>query len=436
MQVFRRIAGSAALVAFGILLALVTAEVSLRLLGLSYPTMTTFLNQDYHTGWAHKPGISFPNPLEGKHTQITFNSFGMRDSREYQIKKGPAIFRVAVLGDSFTEALQVAQQDDFVSIAEHELVRCDALHGKKPEILNFGVFGYGTTQELIQLRQRVLQWSPDFIVLQFYTNDLSDNNPETASGPDKRSWAWGPRPFSVLNNGVLVEDNSFRDSAPIRNNIALADWNHTRFHWLYAMVINSRVRQLLHHLHRSAAVRPVFHFELWLENQIFSAPRVPPAVEPPAASQEARVFDRAALLETVFERELPMLREPQKPVWKDSWRLTESLIAETARESADHGARFLLLVATDPLQLYPDKELRQRLLPDPFYLNRRLESLAHEQRFDILSLAEPLQSYVDQHHAYLHGFGDQLGWGHYNETGHRLVGQLVSQKVCEMMAIR
>jgi lysophospholipase L1-like esterase len=423
MRLLTQIAARAALVAFGISLALVTAEICLRLLGLSYPTMTTFLSQDYHTGWAHKPGISFPNPLEGRRTRIIFNSFGMRDDREYQIKKSPGVFRIAVLGDSFTEALQVAQKDDFVSIAELELSSCKALQGRKPQLLNFGVFGYGTAQELIQLRQRVVQWSPDLVVLQFYTNDLADNNPATARGSQSHSWAWGPRPYSLLRNGVLVEDDAFRTSGMVKDNIALQDWNHTRFHWLYALIINSRVRQLLHYLRRNAVIRPFFHIELWIEKEVFSVPQVP---LPPKLS-----LDRGPMLEAAFRREAPLLREPQEEVWTRSWRLTEALLTETARESAAHGARFLLLVATDPLQVYPDKDLRQKFLPDPFYLNRRLETLAEKKGFDILNLAEPLQAYVDQRHAYLHGFDDLTGWGHYNETGHRLVGHLLAQKICD-----
>ncbi len=435
----KQFAAKTALAVFGVLLALVTAEIALRILGISYPTVTTFLSQDYYTGWAHQRGIRFPNPVDGRKTMITFNSAGMRNVQEFKEEKSADTFRIAFIGDSFTEALQVAQKDNFVSVVDRELAGCAALKGKQIQSLNFGVFGYGNAQELIMLRHRALRYAPDLVVFQFFTNDLADNNPEAARGKNARSWAWGPRPYSIVAGATLVEDDSFRESAPVKDGIALVEWRHSRFPRLYRLVLNSRVRQLIYYLQRNAIVRPLFHFERWIERLFLLLPADSSERSTSAKDVESS-RDQNPLFHT-FQREAPLLEEPkQGSLWAKSWELTEGILVEAARETKASRAQFLLLVASDPTQVYPDEKLRKAVLPDPFYLNRRLEGLADKEGFEILSLAEPLQQYADAHHAFLHGFGNELpgplnyessGWGHYNELGHRLVGDLLSERICQ-----
>lgn len=59
---------------------------------------------------------------------------------------------------------------------EKSLGNCSALKGQQIEVLNFGVQGYGTAQELMTLRHHVWQFSPDLIILGFYPgNDIRNN---------------------------------------------------------------------------------------------------------------------------------------------------------------------------------------------------------------------------------------------------------------------
>jgi len=41
-----------------------------------------------------------------------------------------------------------------------------------------------------------------------------------------------------------------------------------------------------------------------------------------------------------------------------------------------------------------------------------------------------LQDYADRNTAFLHGAGDTKGFGHWNELGHQLAGELIAQEVC------
>ena len=103
------------------------------------------------------------------------------------------------------------------------------------------------------------------------------------------------------------------------------------------------------------------------------------------------------------------------------------------QQAIHHGARFLLVVASTSLQVYPDRNVRQTFVSDPFYLNRRLDALAQRSGFEVLSLGEPFQRYADEHHVFFHGFSNGLlGWGHWNERGHELAGEMIAAKICDM----
>ena len=453
LRIISQLVGNLALVLSGVVVALIIAEAAMRLAGLSYPTMATFLRADYYTGWSHKTGITFPNPVDGLHGYVTVNRFGMRDNREYRMAKSPGAFRVAVIGDSFTEALQVQPQaQDYCSVIERNLPECPVLRGRKVEVLNFGVYGFGTAQELIMLRRRVLQWSPDLVVLQFYLNDLDDNTRATDV-----AGSWGPRPYFALEGGELVEDNTFRSSPTIKDNVAAVEWNGVRklrpgLASLYGLVSNSRVRELIYHFSYVPLVLPLFHLDRWIEHRIFFSAKqeiLPPVTDHPLApdtvdnsspvsdigGHDSPGYDKqTSEIERYFRDEAVLLATPQRKEWIDSWRVTEKLIEKANNESQAHGARFLLVIADASSQTYPEPDLRRRLLRDPFYLNRRLEALGERDRFPVLSLAEPLQRYADEHHAFLHGVeGRLLGWGHWNAVGHREVGALVSAKICAIL---
>ncbi len=187
------------LILAGIIAALVLCEAGLGLLGIEYPHFYEF---DPVIGTRLRPGIKGYWLKEGG-GYVKINRDGLRD-REHSIAKPPDTVRVAVLGDSFTEALQVNQEEDFCSVLEKELQKCDNLRGRHIEVINFGVAGFGTAQELLTLRHRVWKYNPDIVLLAFTTsNDLSDNSPELNKGDTY--------PFFIRRDGKLVLDNSRLD---------------------------------------------------------------------------------------------------------------------------------------------------------------------------------------------------------------------------------
>ncbi|MDA1096308.1 MAG: SGNH/GDSL hydrolase family protein [Chloroflexi bacterium] len=112
--------------------------------------------------------------------KIKVNSHGMRD-REYSLKKRAGVRRIAAIGDSFTAGLEVKADEVFTEVMERDL-------GSGWEVLNFGVSGYSTLHEYLYLRDSILDFDPDVILLVFYVrNDLDEMQgryyDERRSGP-------------------------------------------------------------------------------------------------------------------------------------------------------------------------------------------------------------------------------------------------------------
>ncbi|MEK7186970.1 MAG: SGNH/GDSL hydrolase family protein [Patescibacteria group bacterium] len=101
-------------------------------------------------------------------TRVKINSYGMRDN-EVAVKKPAGVYRIAVLGDSVVFGYEANQQDLFTEVLEKRIAEKMA---DKVEVLNFGVPGYSTKQELVQLESKVLQFDPDMVIIAQHPNDI------------------------------------------------------------------------------------------------------------------------------------------------------------------------------------------------------------------------------------------------------------------------
>jgi hypothetical protein len=135
------------LVSFGMLFGLFMSEILLRVVGYSYPL---FYTPDYYRGFALLPGVEGHYQREGE-SYVRINSDGLRD-REHSKAKPADTVRIAVLGDSFAEAMHVPMEQTFWSLLERKLQECNVFPGKQVEVIKFGVSGYGTAQELLTLQ--------------------------------------------------------------------------------------------------------------------------------------------------------------------------------------------------------------------------------------------------------------------------------------------
>src|SRR6185295_3778210 len=119
-----RFTAKLSLIIFGIAIASLIAEVGLRLSGYSYPE---FYQLDNSRGYSLRPGMEGWYRKEGR-SYVRINSDGLRD-REHAKTKPADTLRIAILGDSYAEALQVPQEQAFWSVLENRLQGCNALAG-------------------------------------------------------------------------------------------------------------------------------------------------------------------------------------------------------------------------------------------------------------------------------------------------------------------
>jgi hypothetical protein len=377
-----------------IIIGLVVVELGLRFFGIEYPL---FYDYDPYLGNKLRPGIK-GHWLDEGGGYVSINSDGLRD-HEHPVSHPPNTLRIAVLGDSYAEARQVNENEAFWAIMGKELQGCDFLRGRKVEVINFGVSGFGTAQELLTLRHKVWKYHPDVVLLAFTTaNDISDNS--------RMLKQIEYNPYFVYQGDTLVLDDQ-----QTRKN-----WEEKQ-HSLWRRLclddlLDFRVFQVIHHSKEL--------LEEWWSPRA-SDKKGSPSVKGQEAGINAMVY-----------------REPTTKTWQEAWKVMEGILLLMRDEVAQHKAQFFVVTLSNGPQVDPKVSNRIAFakslgVRDLFYPDHRLEGFCQNHHIPILLLAPSFQEYATQHQVYLHGFGKNLGTGHWNQQGHRLAGQAIARWLCPQL---
>ncbi len=141
---------------------------------------------DPELGWFGIPNASTVYSDSLATFKVRNNSLGFRD-REHDSKTKT---RIAVLGDSFVWGMHVQAEERFTDRLQAMLPDCD--------VVNLGVSGYGTDQELLLSKRYFSRLAPDLVLLMFcVANDFADN---AANAVNKGYY----KPYFVVQNGRLV----------------------------------------------------------------------------------------------------------------------------------------------------------------------------------------------------------------------------------------
>ena len=175
--------------------------------------------RDTVVGKRHRPGFADHVFVEeaGREIFLRFNREGFRGADlPYDAK--PGTHRIAVLGDSFVAAVACDEEDTAVD----QLKRL--LDGSHPEVgwevMNFGVSGSSTGQELALYRQIVARYRPEIVLCAYYMgNDFADNS-TTLSGGNPRIY------FELDDQGEPVQVPSSLTRRKLSNWLNL----HSRFY--------------------------------------------------------------------------------------------------------------------------------------------------------------------------------------------------------------
>lgn len=96
------------------------------------------------------------------------SSQGLND-RIFTVDKPANIFRIAVVGDSTSFGWKVPREKSFPKILEKILN--DKKKNEAFEVINFSVPGYNTSQELAVIKEKVVKFNPDMVILVYCGND-------------------------------------------------------------------------------------------------------------------------------------------------------------------------------------------------------------------------------------------------------------------------
>lgn len=107
---------------------------------------------------------------EARGATIVTNRHGMRDDPPMP-DDTPGLFRIAVLGDSFTFGYGVEAAEAYPSILERLLRDRPPDDACRYDVLNFGVSGYSTRDEALVLRHKAMAFHPRQVIVGYFLND-------------------------------------------------------------------------------------------------------------------------------------------------------------------------------------------------------------------------------------------------------------------------
>lgn len=140
------------------LLLIVVFELVLRVFFVS-PSRQMY---DADLGWQYIPNSSLTYSTEG-YGYHQLNELGLNSKLISELKNPDKIF---VLGDSFTEALEVSSDKNYVSLLDESF--------KDIDFINVGRGGYSPLHQLVVIKRMVKLFKPSKIVFMISIGDLGD----------------------------------------------------------------------------------------------------------------------------------------------------------------------------------------------------------------------------------------------------------------------
>jgi lysophospholipase L1-like esterase len=163
------------LLIFSTLIAFALSEIALRIMGFHpmyvSPERDRFWKYDSLLGWAHEPGQEGIFETPQFRTSVSINDKGLRD-RPHSYARQKDAQRILVLGDSFAWGYGVEESERFSQFLEKSM---------DVEVINAGVSGYSTDQELLWYRNEGIKYETDLVILVLTGNDVGDNEQELVS---------------------------------------------------------------------------------------------------------------------------------------------------------------------------------------------------------------------------------------------------------------
>lgn len=351
---------------------------------------TAEMSFDPTLGWRPVPGVRWVKPVHTltAHT-VSINRIGLRN-REIASGAHTGARRVVLLGDSFTFAKAVRSEDIFPSLLETHLNQRGHF-----EVVNAGVPGYGTAQELLLMQDLAdNQVVGDLYVLMFFVNDILDNLrldygnlQETPARPG----------FAVQKDGALIQVSYPRKA--YSESLVPAPTGAVKF--ATVELIKGRLASFVQSRPRLASLITNMGFKQ-------EVPRMPGVVN-------------GWYRQDVLDAGIP---------------LTRALIKEIQAKAKKNGAILLVGMIPSPFEVYPETyhPLLKSTFPDDTSVAEYLNDQTRPQRI-IGSICQELQIPFLDLLPVLHSSNDKELYipleGHLTQEGHAVVARQLAEFIHE-----
>lgn len=150
----------------------------------------------------YPPDIQVKEMFAGFPTSFSTNKEGLR-GKDYPKDKPQGVYRILVLGDSFVFGTAVNDDQTFCRLLEDSLNA--KAEGRRFEVLNCGVVSYSPILEYIILKRKLLDYSPDLVMLFYNFPDLQEDALYARHAVyDKNGEAIACNPFYIDNHPDYV----------------------------------------------------------------------------------------------------------------------------------------------------------------------------------------------------------------------------------------
>lgn len=424
------------LILFGLIAGLLFIEGVLHLLPEQtlnefvalHPIRYVLYQTDPDIGWRLRPKAQFHYQRDEYDLPIEINSQGLHDG-EHDYNKPAGVYRILILGDSFTEAVQVPIADNF----SRRLADCLNQQNQQPvEVINSGVSYYSSAEELFFLQHEGWRYQPDLILVAFYVgNDIE------AYEARKREDGWVASLGGYLTEldgaGNLkktwvdwANPSPYEDISPLQR----------------LLQRTSRIYRLLAHPDSKVAE--------WLDQQKDAFKKTPLGrwLTPPQPPARPAARPAGGTLPNNFDLVIYAPTFPDGPDMPpevgETWAILQKIFAEFKQAAAGMNAKLGVLV------IPAREQAHQRYYQDTYqqFSKRYGVSLAHiawnyaqpdqalgqlfaQQDIPYLDLLPPLRAYDATGGPDLYFEED----GHFNQAGHRLTAESACQWVQEQQFV-
>ncbi len=350
----------------------------------SHLPLTTF---DTNLGWRLNPGSYWVKPRHTfKKHEIAISTQGLRNGMVAPAAPRGSR-RIVVLGDSFTFAMAMPHENTFPVLLQNTLKG----KGGSYEVINAGVYGYGTAQEMLFMKELARQGiTGDVYILMVFVNDILDNLRLSEYGSSEKSPA--PPGFALDSGGGLTL--SHRPQKDYSPNLV-----SRRPRFFIVDVLENGMRTFLQ-------TKP------WLVNILTSIGMTPTLPRTPGLISGWYADD-------VLKQGVPLMK---------------ALMKEIREEARRNHAQFLVSMIPSPLQVYPDvySPILIRSFSGSEVIARYVDDPARPQKIVAQMCSDLEIPFLDLYPLLLQDNSEELfipADGHFSREGHTVVSEHLSKFV-------